>query len=205
MPNTNGLQPAGVAISLPEFVGEWYGTDQPVSEGERQILGPDTEFARKLYTNGRGDQMFVSIVVSGPDMNTSIHRPERCLPAQGWTIAGSETVSVSIGRGLLEATRLLDMRPLHDRTVGAPRDLYSLTYYWFVGRSETTPSHLDRTFIDIRDRFLKGYNQRWAYITVSAVVTRGLQRFGRTEKETDTEIQGFIRELNPLLKSPQSS
>ena len=60
VPNTNGLQPAGVAISLPEFVGEWYGTDQPVSEGERQILGPDTEFARKLYTNGRGDQECLS-------------------------------------------------------------------------------------------------------------------------------------------------
>ena len=58
-------------------------------------------------------------------------------------------MSVSMGRGLLEATRLLDMRPLHDGPVGAPRDLYSLTYYWFVGRSETTPSHLDRTFIDL--------------------------------------------------------
>ena len=62
-------------MQLPQFVGDWYGIDQPVSQGERDILGPDTEFVRKLYTNGRGGEIYVSIVLSGPDMNTSIHRP----------------------------------------------------------------------------------------------------------------------------------
>jgi EpsI family protein len=204
VPKNNQLQPPAVAVSLPEFVGNWYGTDEPISEGERQILGPDTEFARKLYSNGRGDQMYVSIVLSGPDMNTSIHRPERCLPAQGWTIAHSETVTVPTKQGPLRVTRLLDMRPLGG-PAGKPRDIYSLTYYWFVGRDETTPSHLYRTFIDIRDRLLKGYNQRWAYITVASVITDGLQPFGLDEKATDAEVEGFIRQLRPLLRKPATA
>ena len=37
-----------------------------------------------------GDQVLVSIVLSGHDLDNSIHRPERCLPAQGWTIVDSK-------------------------------------------------------------------------------------------------------------------
>ena len=43
---------------------------------ERSTLGYETEFARKLYTNGRGDEIFVSIVLANRDMNTSILKTE---------------------------------------------------------------------------------------------------------------------------------
>ncbi len=200
VPKTDQLQPPGIVVTLPQFVNDWYGVDQAVSQGERDILGPDTEFARKVYTNGRGGTIFVSIVLSGPDMNTSIHRPERCLPAQGWTIVHSETQAVPTGHGELPATRLLNMRSVQEGTGGPSRPVYNLTYYWFVGRAEITPSHLQRTFIDMRDRLLKGQNQRWAYVTVSSVVSEGLTTFGRTEKQTDADLQRFIAELSPLLR-----
>lgn len=205
VPKTSQLQAPGIVVSLPQFVGDWYGTDQAVTQGEREILGPDTEFARKLYTNGRGDQLYVSIVLSGPDMNTSIHRPERCLPAQGWTVADSRTVVIPNTEGAFGTTRLHDMRNIREETGGKPLTIYNLTYYWFVGRDATTPSHIRRTIIDIRDRLFKGYNQRWAYITVAATITKGVIPFGRTEKETDVEVQGFIKELVPLLAKPPSS
>jgi EpsI family protein len=206
VPKTAQLQPPSIAVQLPQFVGDWYGIDQPVSQGERDILGPDTEFVRKLYTNGRGGEVYVSIVLSGPDMNTSIHRPERCLPAQGWTIVRSDTRAVTTGAKQLEATRLLNMRPIHEEALGAsPHTLYNVTYYWFVGRTETTPSHLHRTMVDMRDRLLKGYNQRWAYITVSSVVTAGLVPFGRTKEQVDSELQRFISVLTPLLHKPERS
>src|ERR1700730_4782988 len=110
IPKDIHMQPSAIALSLPQTVGNWQGVDEPVGQSERDILGPDTQFARKLYTNAVGDEINVSIVMSGPDMNTSIHRPERCLPAQGWTIADSRAVALSTAKGILNATRLRNIR-----------------------------------------------------------------------------------------------
>lgn len=199
LPESPKSQPLGIVLELPEFLGEWYGVEEKISEKERLVLGADTEFARKVYTNGRGGEIFVSVVLGGQDMNTSIHRPERCLPAQGWTIVDSRKVVVPLrdaSRSALLATRLHNVR-----TLGAGQDeqrkLFGLNYYWFVGYSDVSASHLERTLIDIRDRILKGYNQRWAYITVAANVGKGLTQFGLDEAGTDKMLQDFVRRLVP--------
>ena len=203
IPKDIKVQPAAISLSLPEFVGDWQGSNEPITQGEREILGLDTQFARKVYSKGT-DQIFVSIVLSGPDMNTSIHRPERCLPAQGWTISNSETVSLASGAGDLKATRLQNIRsvPLQN---GQPLTIRSLNYYWFVGHSDVTPSHYERTWIDIRDRVLKGENQQWAYVTVASPITKDFKIFGRDEKQTDEMLQDFIRNLVLQLKAPPAS
>jgi Protein of unknown function (DUF3485) len=140
-------------------------------------------------------------------MNTSIHRPERCLPAQGWSIAKSDALVIPLDdRGVLTATRLYNIRTQRDRETlkpvigrdGNPVTIHHLSYYWFVGNTETTQSHFSRTWIDVKDRLMKGYNQRWAYITVSATITEGLIRDGLSEKETDAMIKDFIKKLVPL-------
>ena len=197
LPKDVRIQPAAVATSLPQMVGDWQGIDQPISEGERNILGPDTQFVRKVYSKGT-DEMFVSVVLSGPDMNTSIHRPERCLPAQGWTIVNSEVVTVPVGGEALTATRLQNVRnvPLAN---GQPFTLRSVDYYWFIGHSDRTASHYERAWIDIRDRVLKGENQQWAYVTVASNITRDFKVFGRDEKQIDGLIRDFLKDLVPLL------
>jgi EpsI family protein len=199
IPKDIRMQPAAIGLALPESVGRWEGADQPIGQGEREILGPDTQFARKVYTNAVGDQVYASIVMSGPDMNTSIHRPERCLPAQGWTIADSKTVALPTANGTLKTTRLHNMRSVRTDS-GQRLTLNSLNYYWFVGHSDITPSHLERTWIDIRDRVLKGQNQQWAYVTVMATITKDYKVFGRTEKETDELVRGFITDFVPQLQ-----
>src|SRR5579864_3522781 len=183
LPKKIETQPAALANTLPSFIGEWYGEDQPVSQGEKESLGPDTQFVRKLYTNGKGDQIFVSLVFSGPDMSTSIHRPERCLPAQGWTVVNTNIVTIPLTQGKLAATRLRNLRVFHQENTAI--NVYSVDYYWFVGRADQTPSHFERSWIDIRDRVLKGENQQWAYVMVASTVTKGLQPLGRSETETD--------------------
>ena len=56
--------------------------------------------------------------------------------------------------------------------------------------------------IDLRDRILRGYNQRWAYVTVAATVTQGIARPERTESETGVIIEKFIQDLVPKLQHP---
>lgn len=209
LPKQVPIQPIGIHMELPKMVGGiWYGRDQEVSDKERNSLGSDTEFFRKLYTNARGDEILASIVLAGQDMNTSIHRPEWCLPAQGWTIAGSKTTRVmQDGRAALTTTRLHNFRLLQDPETGKPIldnkgshvALQNLDYYWFVGFDGVTSSHLSRNLIDISDRLRHGYNQRWAFVTVAANVTEGFRRDGLNEAATDAMLQDFIRKLSPLI------
>ena len=198
LPKHLSFQPVGINLRLPEYTGEWYGENVKISDREIEVLGKDTEFSRKVYTNGRGDQIQVSIVLSGQDMNTSIHRPERCLPAQGWTISDKRTVPVAVpGFGVVPATRLHNLRNVSQDEKSLT--IYNLSYYWFAGHTDVTGSHLDRTLIDIRDRVVHGYNQRWAYITVSQDITKNRTKFGRSEEETSRMIEDFIRHLVPVL------
>jgi EpsI family protein len=199
LPREIKMQPAAISLNLPESVGHWNGVDQAVTEGERVMLGPDTQFARKVYTNAAGDEIYASIVLSGPDMNTSIHRPERCLPAQGWTIVDSSTRSFAGAVDELKATRLHNIRSV--RVGNNSFTVHGINYYWFVGHSIITPSHLQRTWFDIRDRILKGQNQQWAYVTIASIVTKDFRVFGHDEKQTDELIQDFIRDLVPALRT----
>ena len=212
LPHLPDDEPAGIKLALPDFVGSWYGEDAPVTEAEKGALGPTTEFARKNYTDGRGNQLYVSIVLSGADMMTSIHRPERCLPAQGWTLIDSTPRAVPVedqGKRVLEVTRLHSFRYARkqngetiDDAQGKPIPIYNLNYYWFIGRNTVVPSHYERLYIDMRDRIFYGYNQRWAYVTVVSNVTDNLQSFGKNEAQTDQMIQDFIKQITPLIIKP---
>ena len=202
--------PPGVVTALPDFIGEWYGQDAAISERERGVLGSETRFLRKQYTNARGDSIMVSVIFSGEDMSISIHRPERCLPAQGYTMVDQHTRKIALeNRHPLTVTRLHNLRPLFTHEgkpittpSGNQANEFSLLYYWFVGCTETTASHTTRYFIDARDRFLKGATQPWAYVTVVSRITANLEKFGRTEAQTDALLQDFIQKLTPLIQQP---
>ena len=202
LPKQTLEQPMGVKLELPAQVGEWQGADMKITDKEIYTLGKETEFARKSYTNGRGDELQATIVLAGHDMNTSIHRPERCLQAQGWTQVSAPVVKIAVPeRGVLATTKLkvVQMVPTKD---GRQFPYTNLNYYWFTGCTDITASHLERTRIDIKDRLLHGYNQRWAYFTVVATITKGLKQFGRSEEETDAMLRDFIKRVVPETHLP---
>lgn len=204
LPKQSMTQPMGVKMELPESVGQWSGVTQKVSDAELTGLARDTSFARRMYSNAFGDQVLVSIVLAGEDPDNSIHRPERCLPAQGWTVIDSRVVTIkspSLPGGELKVTRLHNQRKFEDEHHNT-HSLYNLNYYWFVGYNAVTPSHIDRFLTDMRDRISKGYNQRWAYVTVASNVTEGFVRFGRSEAATDEMIQSLIASIYPQILRP---
>ncbi len=203
LPKAPATSPVGIALTLPIWVGDWLGEDSQITPRELEVLAKDTGFARKTYTSPAGDKIFVSIVLSGEDMTSSIHRPERCLPAQGWTLQDSSAQTVPIGDARsLATTRLSNVRMVEAQSRRIA--IRNLTYYWFVGYSDVTASHFTRTVLDLRDRILHGYNQRWAYVTVAATVTEGLTSHGRSEAETAAMIEKFISELVPKLRRPET-
>lgn len=202
-PRKPGVGTAGIRLELPARVGDWEGVDVEVTAREREALAQDTEFARKVYRNTFGDEIYVSIVLSGQDMSTSIHRPERCLPAQGLNVVNSARVSVPlVPAGALEMTKLSNEGEGTFKSADAsqaPRRVKfrNLNYYWFVGSHDVTADHLKRTMLDVRDRLLYGQNQRWAYVTVAATVTEGFSKYGRSEAATAKMVEDFIPRLWP--------
>ncbi len=169
----NGRDPA----DLPEFLaGGWMGREVPVSAAEREILPPDTGYARRDYVSlhDPAQQVFVSIVLSGRD-RTSIHRPELCLVGQGWTILGRldhEFEYPGPGHRRFPAT-VLRVR----REVAAPRGgravVPSLVAYWFVGRDRVVASHWERMLWSAVDRLRHLRGSRWAYVVVQTPARDG--------------------------------
>jgi EpsI family protein len=205
LPHSNKTSPAGIAMTLPNVIGAWFGDDTEVTQKERDTLAKDTQFVRKIYTGPERDQIFVSIVLSGDDMTNSIHRPERCLPAQGWNLRSSSRRVIQIPGGkALEVTKLQNLQVIE--TSDKRRfTVTNLDYYWFIGYRDMTASHLTRTGIDLRDRIVKGSAQRWAYVTVAANVSEGIARPERSEEQTTEIIEKFIQQLAPRLQKPDGT
>jgi EpsI family protein len=183
LPERGRVAESAVRMDLPMTLGDWRGKKIAVSQQELDILNPDTKFAKADYNRALGilplpgkyqdfDRINVSVVLSGYDINNSIHRPERCLPAQGHTIYSSTETVIDLPNG-----RKLPVRRLQTKQkirIGKGSDeiavVDSLLFYFFVGHDQVTNDHYKRTFIDMRDRLFKGQDQRWAYVTLSTTM-----------------------------------
>ena len=185
-------------MDLPDHVGAFQGTKQEVSEAEKVILPADTEFAKMLYKSENGDQVNVQIVLSGVEKR-SIHRPEICLPGQGWTIASRKIVPVTLNNGeRMDVMQLVLSRPVEVRP-GEFRQLNSVFLYWFVGDRVTTASHWMRLLLTTWDRVVHRRNHRWAYVIASSPVLKGFSPQGRSLDETVGLLEKFVGEVSPEI------
>lgn len=198
-----GTPPAGKSVSsvnmnLPEAIQGYWGTNQAVSDAERVLLPKDTEFAKKLYSKGDGEEINCEIVLAGAEKR-SIHRPEICLPAQGWTLKSGQVIPIRLKNGkTLQVMKLTIARPVTLRN-GQTRELKSLFCYWFIGKDTTTPYHLIRVLKTNLDMLLYNVNHRWAYVVVSAPILEGLVPHAKSESEVLAMLENFISELAPQI------
>jgi hypothetical protein len=206
LPSAGEVAQSAVRMNLPEIRDNWYFRHIPPSREETGTLSKDTEFSKAVCFSAREgefdadgrvipDRIDLSVVLSGVDINNSIHRPERCMPAQGHQIMESHDKRIELDNGKsLEVRRLRSIQRIptnEDRSEFL--ELNCVTYYFFVGHDTITNDHLDRTLIDMKDRLLKGMDQRWAYVSTS-------MWFGKLpwieaevgEKEVDQKLTEFM-------------
>jgi EpsI family protein len=190
---------------LPESAGDWTGGEQSgLSEDERKILPADTEGARRLYTDKAGDQIQCSVVLAGRDV-TSIHRPEYCLPGQGWNIQTEHVERIPVASapgGTLGVMRMNAVRDVQLRD-GRKAQARTIFVYWFVGKDRVTPHHWQRILWTTKDRVLHNTNHRWAYFLIYAPVTGDAtaEGLGRSEKQTMDLVARFVQDIYPALAS----
>lgn len=163
------------------------GSLGPIAIGERLLLPADTTIARRSYRNAVGNEIVVSIVLSGNDQR-SIHRPQQCLPAQGFAILSTRPARVRIDR-----EKTLDVTE-----VRAGRGAASLTMvYWFAGGGHETASHFVRLMWMAWDNIVHGVRARWAYVSVQELSSQGTVGEAR--------INEFVAQAYPLITMPMSS
>lgn len=216
LPKSPPLQESAVSMQLPNvlIVSGW-GAEKNIEPSAKEIgaLAKDTEFARRNYYRSAGmdalpgsrEMLQASIVLSGKDINNSLHRPERCLPAQGLNLISSSEVPVKLRNGkTLVLTRLKCQG--NDETGKNPYT--HLNYYCFIGHDSAKHTHYGRTLQDMKDRLVGGYDQRWAYITVSSNLVQARMRDENnnefissqlTEEQTDKNVAEFMAELTPEI------
>ncbi|MCW1885142.1 EpsI family protein [Luteolibacter flavescens] len=169
---------SALSRNIPKQLGLWETHGYEASVAEQKTLAKDTLFSKAACLRSRTDSFFdtgpqdradMSIVMSGIDLANSIHRPERCMPAQGHNIYSSSTAMVSVPNGHeVPARRLLSKQAIPiDETGKSVISRETVTYYFFVGSGRITENHTKRTLLDIQDRLLKGEAQKWAYVSVS--------------------------------------
>ena len=202
LPREEQLLESSISPDLPvgfDLTG-WQGTKIQESEVERTSLAADTRFSKAQYTQPRRvfwekekPPVEVSIVYSGSDMNSSIHRPERCLPSQGHVNLQTSSSELSLADGrTLTLTRLTSRVPLPNRDDGLVLNFVS--YYVFIGHGTMHHTHIGRTLPDMYDRVTRGYVQRWAYFQANSYWAPELNI---TEEEADKRVRELISELLP--------
>ena len=180
LPQVGAVAGSAVKMELPGSAGGWSFKALPASKEELGTLPPDTEFAKAICLRPRPgevsldghlvpDRLDLSVVLSGYDLNSSIHRPERCMPAQGHAIVAAGNVTLQLANGrTFNAKRLRSVQTLKTTGASNPEVKFNcVTYYFFVGHDRITNDHLERTLIDMKDRLVRGMDQRWAYVSAS--------------------------------------
>ncbi len=165
-------------------------SDLPISFLVKNALPPGTLFFRKLYrkpmeANSPARDVLVTVVTSGKDKR-SIHRPERCLPAQGWVLVSRDSLALPMkGRwdAGFKATRLV----LQDK-----EGRKGVALYWYMSRKKWTGSNLERLLRGWWDRVFQGISYRWSYALLFSPVQE-------TAAETTAEIAQFAAQLVPLI------
>lgn len=164
---------AAPTVALGEIDGFRSETFEP-SEAELEVLPADTTFVNRVYENDSGTWFRVTAVIGGRS-KSSIHRPELCLPAQGFQmlaprdrdVAGVDWRFITLGRG-----------------AAAP---LGFAYTFFNQEGYATSSHLKRIFRDVWDRSLYNRIDRWVMVTVNASTA------------DDAALSAFLSELKGTM------
>ena len=181
-------------LDLPERVLDYTSTNIPESEIELGYFPQDTSYARRIYQSPDGFAVSSTVILMGAD-RTSIHKPDYCLPGQGWTIRSKKTAGLKIAGPPpyeLPVSEWVVSNSLQTPD-GGTQAVGGVYVFWFVADGEETPSHnqfMRRLALDL---LCKGIWQRWAYVSYFCACEPGREdaTFARMEKLIAASVPEF--------------
>lgn len=181
-------------IDLPARVLDFTSTNIPEPAVAIGYFPADTSYAERVYFDPDGLWIQSTVVMMGAD-RTSIHRPEYCLPGQGWNIDKKETVTIPITDNpsyQLQVARW-NLSTSIRQPDGSKAAAFAVYVYWYVTKNDETPDHdkmLERMTVNL---FRTGDLQRWAYISYYARCGPGQQdaAFGEIKRLILAQVPRF--------------
>ena len=166
-----------------------------ISLSENVVLPKDTVSLKKVYTSADKNTYNVSIILAGTDRR-SIHRPQNCLPAQGFRIDNSRRLSIPIEGTEPIKVQLLEIRqPSTQRNHKDERYLYT---YWYAGPDYDTSSQATFYFSLARARLFHNIAERWALVSVQTFIQEDSQHEAK-------QLSAFISLLHPIITAPRTT
>jgi EpsI family protein len=85
---------------LPAVIAGWTGSDQPIDQETRDVLGAG-DFLSRIYVQGSTAAPISIFIVYFPTQRTgqTIHSPKHCLPGAGWFFESSDYVDLIDAKG----------------------------------------------------------------------------------------------------------
>ncbi len=181
-------------IDLPENVLDFTSTNLPEPPVVLGYLPPDTSYAERIYTAPDGFQVQGTIILMGAD-RTSIHKPDYCLPGQGWHIDSKKIVNVPVGGAQPYGLPVAEWIISADfQMPGGQTEKHGGAYaFWFVAYNEQTPDFYGFLRRLTHDFLFTGVLQRWAYVSYFSPSEPGQEDavFARMEKLIAASVPEF--------------
>jgi hypothetical protein len=185
-----------MTFDLPALALDYVSTNVPEDKTVLDMLPKDTSFAQRRYFAPDGFWVNANIVLMGMD-RTSIHKPEFCLPGQGWRIDQKTTFTIPIAGARpyqLQVAKWVMTNFLPDAN-GQKQEVRGLYVFWFVAHDEETTSHWQRLWWLTRDLLQTGVLQRWAYVSYFTVCHPGQE--DATFERVKNLIAASVPEFQP--------
>jgi hypothetical protein len=199
-PNAATRPESGIILWLPDSIPGHDGAEIDLSDIEKGILPPDTTKLSMNYVEwdrsldiGAYRSLTATLILAGADKR-SLHKPEICLNSQGWSLGGSEVMTLETKGGPLEVMGLKLSRKV-DQGDGSHRVQRARYVYWCIGRDVSTPHSNRRLLISAKNNIFHNVNDRWASASVFAFVDERLGDAGVAE--TEDRVFGFIQQYAP--------
>jgi exosortase/archaeosortase family protein len=197
---------AGVTLDLPLSVGDYQGRMVGVTAEEKTGLDEGVKLERCSYLNQKNRLVTASVVLSG-HLKRSLHRPEVCLPSQGWSIVESVPVTINKPDGTSFAATYLRLAIDRMDETGHRLRQRGVNIYWYVGSDNTTcASHYKHVADTYLDAIFRNLNHRWAMVSVFMPIPpselegpEGM--FAEFTALEDT--RDFAGMLQPLITAPE--
>jgi EpsI family protein len=118
--------------SFPEVVSVWKGRDVPMVANLLEVLGPG-EFLMRDYQRLPNEPPVTLFLAYFPSQRTgdTIHSPQNCLPAAGWTPVESGRIPLRLKNGTTVSV---------NRYVIAKGLQRELVFYWYQAQGRVTPN-----------------------------------------------------------------